>query len=173
MGAWKWMVLSYTHPYTNTVSQGRTRTRLCVPSRQSLLFADGPLVAPQLATKSIPLQLAAMPLSLACAQSPWRERAAPRNMNTSMLIRLISYSIILLQACFILLFSCPRRQILRAPKEKPSPACLKKRIALCKHVVVWQSGLKQKGVGCLSEVLYTLTHTCTHTHINTRLNHYL
>lgn len=54
---------SHTHPYTNTVRQSRTGTRLCVPFRQSLLSADGPLMAPQLATKSIPLQLAAMPLT--------------------------------------------------------------------------------------------------------------
>lgn len=57
------MVLSYTHPYTNTVRQDRTGTRLCVPFRQSLLSADGSLMAPQLATKSIPLLLAAMPLT--------------------------------------------------------------------------------------------------------------
>lgn len=34
-----------------------------VPFRQSLLSADGPLMAPQLATKDIPLQLAALPLT--------------------------------------------------------------------------------------------------------------
>lgn len=56
------MVLSYTHPYTNTVRKDRNQA-VCVPFRQSLLSADGPLMAPQLATKSIPLLLASRPLT--------------------------------------------------------------------------------------------------------------
>lgn len=167
MGAWKCMVLSYTHPYTNTVKQSRTRTRLCVPFRQSLLFADGPLVAPQLATKSIPLQLATMPLTGPVLSHPWREEAVLGHTNATTFMHLMSYSTALSQACLTLLLPSFDVKFSKLVKGKLSPRYLKKRIGLWKCVVLWKSGLKQRGAGCLSEVLCTRTHTCIHTHTHT------
>lgn len=152
------MVLSYTHPYTNTVRQSRTGTRLCVPFRQSLLSADGPLMAPQLATKSVPLQLAAMPLTLSHPE----ERRQLRGTPTPLCIY-IWYVILLCPYMHVFSF-LSNSLCFKTDKEKLSPNHLKKTID--KHVALWTSGLKwiERGAACLSEVFCTLTHTHTHTY---------
>lgn len=81
-GAWKCVVRASVH---KRVEEGRGGRRW-MPFRQSLLCADGPLMAPQLATKS-PALSACFQAPLVQTRSPLRQERRPTLPNANQLFR--------------------------------------------------------------------------------------
>lgn len=139
---------------------GRTGTRLCVPFRQSLLSADGPLMAPQLATESSPLQLAARPLTGQYITVTVKGRGGSQthqyhHVHAFVMPHFIT-NLKLRFVCF--------------PFHLAGYIKLKKKVssrldAFLKCRPPWLSRLRRsRGASCLSEILCALSHTCTHTY---------
>lgn len=122
-------------------------------------------------TAGVPLQFAAMPHT-GLYSVGWKEEAAHMHTEaiTDMHAPLFSYWLYV--SCFPYL-KLEAHKLIQG--EILPWLCSEKNRVGESRWHWWNIGLEHGGkdVGCLSEVLSTLTHTCTYPLINTRLNHHL
>lgn len=159
------MVLSYTHPYTNTVRQDRNQA-VCALQTEPIVCRwafNGPTAGHK--EHTAPAH---------CYASHWPTLSHPegrRQLTGTPTSAVYMHFCWVLKSTFCVYFLLrpvrffkARREILTQSFEEEN-----RFVKTCGTVKEWAETPRwgESGAGCLSEVLCTLTHTCIHTHKHT------